>query len=141
MTKHFRIVSALFLGILLGGGVLAVAQVNSAQRTGLTSAPVTQLFFSSNKEGLRVNNTNTVLVDESTKLIDLPPFVEAESQENGRYQALNLGDGRDFMVLDTRTGLVNAYYESGKVQVFNSLVPNHLLEAPVKRHKLGEELR
>jgi hypothetical protein len=162
---------AVLLGALLGGGVLAVAQTQgtAAPRTGLVGGPVTELFFSGNKEGLQVNNSPASLAAEDTKLIDLPVFVQPGStaqsgapqpggfpdpqpggfqgfgppqgESNGRYQALSLGDGRDFMVLDTRTGLINASYESGKVQVFNSLVPNHVIEAPIKRHTLGEELR
>ncbi|MGF1571902.1 MAG: hypothetical protein ACFCU1_02405 [Sumerlaeia bacterium] len=144
MNQHAKTLTALFVGLLLGGGVFAVAQQQiQPQRTGINSGPITQVFFSGNKEGINLKNADVTLIETDTKLIDLPVFAlgDANKEANGRYQALSLGDGRDFLVLDTRTGLANAYYDSGKVQVFNSLVPNHLLESSIKRHQLGEELR
>lgn len=144
MNNFFKPIVTLFLGILIGGGVFAVAQqANPPQRIGVSSGPITEEFYSGNKEGLRVNNSPVALLDVETKLVDLPPFVPSEklADQDGRYQALNLGNEKDFIVLDTRTGLINAYYESGTVRIYNSHVPNHALEAPLKVHVLGEELR
>ncbi|MBX3727633.1 MAG: hypothetical protein KF858_00480 [Candidatus Sumerlaeia bacterium] len=135
---------SLAVGCLVGGAaMLLLGQTADTPTRPFASLSVEKVLFPRRQEGVRIVGSGTTLAPRRTDAEDLLPLVDvAETQEN-RYQALMLGSDGDFMVLDSRTGVARAFrtveLENGqrqvqRVELYNAKVPNHIIEAPVRRH-------
>lgn len=132
-TRPTHAVAGAFVaGILLAGGV-AHSQGALERLTAIS-----ELLLPRMQEGREITNGDTAFATYDTDLQDLPVLVP-ESGEAGRYQAIALGDSKEFVILDTRLGLARRFSEDGStVVVYSARVPNHAITQAVRRHDAFE---
>ena len=127
------------IGFFIGVSMVGISQTEFSRRT--TSGAVSEIFLSNNQEGREILNTDVTFVDEDVDLSDLPVFATTEENEVGRFELHTLGDSQSFLVLDSTTGVVRGFYESGDVVVYNQRVPNHAAARPLEIHDAFERVK
>ena len=127
------------IGFFVGVSMVGISQTEFSRRT--TSGAVSEIFLTNNQEGRELLNTGVTFVEEDVPLSDLPVFATTEESETGRFELHTLGDSQSFLVMDSKTGVVRGFYESGDVVVYTQRVPNHAATRPLELHDAFERVK
>lgn len=126
---------ALAAGVALGGAaMLLMGQTATERPTPFQNQSVDEILFPRRQEGIVVLGDGTALAPAKTDVEELMALVNKNDTEVGRYQAVALGAGNNFVVIDTQNGLTRAYLDETRMLLYNVRVPNHVIETRVRKH-------
>ena len=118
-----------------GAGQIALHQADSGP-SGDTKT-IDDTSFSGRRGGkFLVGERGIAYAPSGTETEDLGDLTPSDDMKPGRYEAIALGNGGSFVVLDTATGLANVYTEDGRLRVYNQGRPNHFFTIPMCSHQV-----
>mgnify|MGYP006280457707 CR=1 FL=1 len=128
---------SLVVGVAIGAGALLAMGGVHALDLGVDaskepSESVREVDLPRRAEGLIYMKDETMVADPRADIENLPVLVEADKSEAKRFEVVDLGKERGFILLDTKTGLARQFTPSNRVLIYNPKVPTHVVSAEVR---------